>query len=65
MKNNKIIYSLNITDVQIVALEELNRKLTKEEIELVIDKIGEKINWHDVISDSINEIVILKWENKI
>ena len=49
----KIIYSLNIGDVQNVAMEELGRELTLEEIEKVSDKIGENIDWYDSISRAL------------
>jgi len=55
MKNNSIVYSLTIEDIQTVANEELGRDLSSQEIENVKDTIAEKINWFDAISDSINE----------
>ena len=55
MKNNKIIYSLNEEDIQIVAQNELERNLTRDEIKRIEDVIAEKINWYDAITDSINE----------
>jgi hypothetical protein len=41
MKPSKIIYSINIEDVQDVAEEELGRKLTKRELKIIEDKIGD------------------------
>lgn len=55
MKNSKIIYSLTIEDIQTVALQEIERNLSSEEIEKIKDSIEEKINWYDAIADSINE----------
>jgi hypothetical protein len=55
MKNNKIIYSLNIEDVQTVAQQELERKLSNEEIESIINSLGEKINWYEAIAVTISE----------
>ena len=57
MKTDKIIYSLTIGDVQNVANQELERNLSKDEIQTIIELIAEKINWYDAISDSINEII--------
>ena len=57
MKTDKIIYSLTIGDVQNVANQELERNLSKGEIQTIIELIAEKINWYDAISDSINEII--------
>ena len=54
-KKNDIIYSLNIDDIQEVAMQELDRELTPEEIKKLIDPIAEKIPWYEAIADSINE----------
>ncbi len=53
MKNNKIIYSLCIEDIQDVANEELERNLTQNEIEKVIEGIEENSNWYDAITNAI------------
>ena len=55
MKNDKIIYSLTVEDVQNVANQELERNLSPDEILKIVELIAEKINWYDAISDSINE----------
>ena len=55
MKNDEIVYTLNIEDVQIVANEELGRDLLPDEIGKITDSIGEKINWYNAIADSISE----------
>lgn len=52
---NDIVYSLNIEDIQTVAIQEIDRELTEDEIEKVKDLIGEKINWYDAILNSIIE----------
>jgi hypothetical protein len=55
---SKIIYSINIEDVQNVAEEELERKLTKKELEIIEDKLGDYIDWYGAIDITIrNEIV--------
>lgn len=54
----KIIYSINIEDVQNVAEEELERKLTAKELRLVEDKVGDYINWYEAILNAINELKI-------
>jgi len=51
----KIIYQLTIEDIQEVAIQELDRELTEEEIKRLIDPIAEKIPWYDAIADSITE----------
>ena len=56
----KIIYSINIEDVQNVAEEELERKLTKKELEIIEDKLGDYIDWYSAIDITIqNEILKL------
>jgi hypothetical protein len=55
-----IIYSLSIEDIQTVALEEIGRELTANEIEKITDLIAENINWYDAILDAINAKINLK-----
>ncbi|RKY52048.1 MAG: hypothetical protein DRP89_08275 [Candidatus Neomarinimicrobiota bacterium] len=55
--NNKIIYSINIEDVQNVAKQELHRLLTDKELKLVEDKIGDYINWYDAVAILIGNII--------
>jgi hypothetical protein len=52
---NEIIYSINIEDIQTVAIEEMGRELTDDEIDKVKNLIGEKIDWYDAILDTLNE----------
>ena len=52
---SKVIYSINIEDVQTVAEEELGRKLNRNELKIVEDKIGDYIDWHEAILAAINE----------
>jgi hypothetical protein len=53
---NDIVYSINIEDIQTVAIQEIGRELIDDEVERVRDLIGEKINWYDAILNSIEEI---------
>jgi hypothetical protein len=55
MKRNKIIYKLVAEDIQNVAEEKLERNLTDDEINNILDSIAEKINWYDAIYNSISE----------
>ena len=57
MKKNKAIYQLTVEDIQTVAIEELDRELTDDEIKKLIDPIAERISWYDAISDSIREAI--------
>lgn len=55
---SKIIYSINIEDVQNVAEEEHGRKLAKKELEIIEDKLGDYIDWYSAIDIAIqNEIL--------
>ena len=54
----KVIYSINIEDVQNVAEQEIERKLTAKELRLVEDKVGDYINWYEAILNAINELKI-------
>ncbi len=55
---SKIIYSINIEDVQNVAAEELGRELSEKELKIVEDKIGDCIDWYSAIEFAIqNEIL--------
>jgi len=62
MNKNQIIYSINIEDVQNVAEEELERKLTAKELKLVEDKIGDCINWYEAILNAIYASNIKSWD---
>ena len=53
--NQDVFYSLNIADIQGVAEQQINRELTREELQNIIDSIADKINWYDAIADTINE----------
>ena len=51
-------YSINIENIQNVAEQELERKLTAKELRLVEDTIGDYINWYEAILNAINEVKI-------
>ena len=57
---NKTIYKLTVTDIQQVAKETYGRQLTTDEIERVIEPIGDRIAWYDVIDEAINYSLDLK-----
>ena len=52
--SERIVYSLNVEDIQQVAQEVLERKLTQKEISLIEDTIGDYIDWFDAIESAIN-----------
>jgi len=55
MKSTQIIYSLTIEDIQTVANAEIERDLTSDEIENLVEPIATKIRWYEAIADSISE----------
>ena len=54
---DKIIYSINIEDLQTVAEQELERELTNEEIERVEKRLGDFIDWYEAIALTLNEVI--------
>lgn len=58
MRRNKIIYSLCVGDIQDFAEDELNRKLTEEELKKVINRVGDYISWYDAIELTLSELNI-------
>ena len=62
-QNEKIIYSINIEDIQTVAQDELERDLTLDEIKNIEDAIAENLDWYGAISNAINSNLDLE-ENK-
>jgi SOS response regulatory protein OraA/RecX len=48
---NKIFYSVCYKDIQEVARQELQRKLTDEELLSVVDEISDRIDWYEPIAN--------------
>jgi len=55
---DRIVYSINVGDIQEVANQVLERRLTRDEIVLVEDSIGDYIDWFQAIENSIIEHII-------
>ena len=55
MTNSEKFYSLSIEDIQNVAQDCLGRDLSDAEVVVVIPEIEKRIEWYDVIYDSIAE----------
>ncbi|MGA2622969.1 MAG: hypothetical protein ABSF91_03870 [Bacteroidota bacterium] len=55
INTERIVYSLNVEDIQTVANQELGRDLTLKEIEVVERELGDYIPWFDIISDLITK----------
>lgn len=55
MKDYKyVVYSINVEDIQTVAVEEFGRTLTDDELDEIEDKLGEYIQWYDIIEMAIS-----------
>ncbi len=57
---HNIIYSLSIKDIQDVADAEIGRELTSDEITIIIDSIGDRINWYEIILSAIMDKIGVK-----
>lgn len=57
LDNEKIVYSVNIEDIQNVANQELDRDLTEEELKKVEDKLGDYFDWYGSIQECINDVL--------
>jgi hypothetical protein len=53
--HSTVFYSLNEEDIQNVALQEIERKLSESEIESIKNLIAFNINWYDAIANAIYE----------
>lgn len=47
--SDEVVYQISIEDLQTVALELIDRELSKGEIEKVAEKVGDYIGWYDSI----------------
>ena len=54
---DRIIYSINVEDLQTVAEQELERELTDEEIRNVEKRLGEYIDLYEAIVSTLNEAI--------
>lgn len=52
-----MVYWLNEEDVQHVAIDELGRELTYDEVKRIVDPINENIDWASAISIAINQYI--------
>ena len=58
MDSRKHIYYITVGDVQAVAEETIGRKLHKNELEKVISKLLDKIQWYDPLEEVISNETI-------
>lgn len=52
----KSLYFVSMEDVQNIAQEALNRKLTKEELKSVQDKLGDYVGRYEAILNAMKEL---------
>jgi len=57
---DRIVYSINVEDLQTVAEQELERELSDEEIKIVEDRLGDYIDWYGSIALVLGELKELK-----
>ncbi|MCK4542753.1 MAG: hypothetical protein KAU17_11020 [Spirochaetales bacterium] len=57
MYREKIIYSINIEDLQNVADQELARELTEDELKILENKLGDYIDWYGSIATALDDII--------
>jgi len=62
--DERIIYSLNVADIQEVSKQVLERELDKQEIAMVEESVGDYIDWVQSIENSILEHIILPRSNE-
>jgi hypothetical protein len=53
MNSRKHIYYLTAGDAQIISQEAIGRKLNTKELDRVIEKLRDKIQWYDAIEEVI------------
>jgi len=53
--NYKIVYSINVSDIQEVAQQVLERALTKKEVVMVEKSIGDYLDWFQAVENSIRK----------
>jgi hypothetical protein len=54
---DRIVYSINVEDLQTVAEQELKRELTDEEIKIIEKHTGDYIDWYGAIALTLNEVI--------
>lgn len=56
MTKESIVYSINISDIQQVAEEDIERHLSVKEVQLVADRVGDYLDWSQAISLAIHDM---------
>jgi hypothetical protein len=53
----QLVYELSVHDLQNVASEVLERKLTNDEVVAVGNRVGDYIDWFQAIENAINDSI--------
>ena len=56
MDVEKVIYSINVEDVQNVAAEQFGRELTEKEVNFVEEKLGGYVDWYESICSVLTDL---------
>ena len=57
MDKNEVLYQLTVEDFQNIALENIERELSDEEVKKVADWVADRIPWYDLIDNGITELI--------
>ncbi len=55
--NDRIVYSISVGDIQEVVKQVLKRDLTKKEVILVEESVGDYIDWFQAIENALRKHV--------
>ena len=55
--NDRTVYSISVGDIQEVAKQVLERDLTKKEVVLVEESVGDYIDWFQAIENALRKHV--------
>ena len=51
--NERVIYSINVEDLQTVTQEELGRELSPDEVLIIEQRVGDFIDWYGAIVNAL------------
>jgi len=57
IERERVVYSLNVEDIQSLAMQEIDRELTAEEIQKVEERLDHYIDWYQAIDSAISDTV--------
>lgn len=55
--NERVVYSVNVEDVQHVASEQLGRTLKPSEVRAVENRLGDHVDWYGAIEAAVQDTV--------